>query len=130
MLTPRSEIQLSGSGYLDSGYAEIKFGDNSIDQISGEMELRVIVTPIGPCNGLYISEKNSNGFSVKELGNGTSSVSFDWIAIAGRKGYEKGASQQDLSLAKSPDRLIPSAFSNPLMVENGNLLRGASEITE
>ena len=50
--------------------------------------IRGLVTANGPTGYLYVSEKDNNGFTVEELGDSTSGVSFDWLVIAYRNGYE------------------------------------------
>jgi hypothetical protein len=44
----------------------------------------VTVTPNGNCNGVYISSVDKNGFTVKEMNNGTSTVALSWIAVGNR----------------------------------------------
>jgi len=95
------EITLSGSSRLENGVKEIRFDDidpQFADIISSAIDLKIVVTPTSQCNGLYIQQKlkdllpdgNSTkhaGFVVKELNNGNSDATFDWLAIGRRKGY-------------------------------------------
>lgn len=46
------------------------------------------VTPNGPCNGLYVVSRSTKFIEVAELGNGISTVAFDWTVQGVRKGYE------------------------------------------
>jgi hypothetical protein len=46
----------------------------------------VQLTPLGDCNGLYVSERTPDYFVVKELKNGESNVKFMWQISAYRKG--------------------------------------------
>ncbi len=46
--------------------------------------LKVFVTLEGECNGIYVTNKSSNGFTVKELQQGRSNVSFSWQIVASR----------------------------------------------
>jgi hypothetical protein len=39
---------------------------------------------MGECNGLYITDITTNGFTVKELNNGSSNVQISWIAVGDR----------------------------------------------
>jgi hypothetical protein len=48
----------------------------------------VFITPNGDCKGLYVSNKTTYGFEVRELGAGTSSMTFDYRLVAKRTGYE------------------------------------------
>ncbi|MFA5175376.1 MAG: hypothetical protein WC430_03095, partial [Patescibacteria group bacterium] len=42
----------------------------------------------GEAKGIYVSEKNTLGFIVKELSNGNSNATFDWMVVAKRKSDE------------------------------------------
>jgi hypothetical protein len=50
--------------------------------------VRVVVTPVGGWSGLYIEEQTQEGFTVRS-GAGDPNVTFNWIAIGRRKGYEE-----------------------------------------
>lgn len=52
--------------------------------------ITVQVTPHESTRGLYVPEASitANGFTVREQGGGTSSASFSYVVMAGRKGYE------------------------------------------
>jgi hypothetical protein len=41
-------------------------------------DLVIQIQPEGDCNGLFIAEKNRDGFVVKELQKGKSNVRFTW----------------------------------------------------
>ena len=74
-------------GKLTNGQATIQ-----IDPLWAETvnlsDYHVFLTPRGNCNGLYLSEITSQSFTVKELGNGSSNIEFDYRIIAKRKGKE------------------------------------------
>jgi hypothetical protein len=48
----------------------------------------VFLTPNGDCKGLYVASKTAGGFEVRELGGGTSNISFDYRIVAKRLGFE------------------------------------------
>jgi hypothetical protein len=52
------------------------------------VEYHVFLTPNGNCKGLYVASKSANGFEVRELGDGGSSVGFDYRIVAKRAGHE------------------------------------------
>jgi hypothetical protein len=83
------EYMVSGSAVLHQGTASVEFSYETKQAISASIDIRVIATPTEQCNGLYVEKKSVNGFIVKELINGRSSASFDWIVIARIRGYEK-----------------------------------------
>ena len=105
---PEAQMTLSGQGRLQNGEAFVAYGeamtnpagfdDNgppemmkrlSEDIFSDRREIRVIITPTAACNGLYVAEKTGEGFLVKELMNGTSDATFDWMSIGSMKGQER-----------------------------------------
>lgn len=82
------DINAKGTANLVNGEAEVKFNKEYSGLISSERPIVVTVTPMGETNGVYIVSVNKEGFKIKENGNGTSNVSFSWIAIAEKAGYE------------------------------------------
>lgn len=90
-MSPEVSLTLSGTSTLSNGQAVIEFEqvDSEFnDIISSIAPIRVLITPNGPTSILYVSQKSNNGFSVQEVGGTTSDVSFDWLVIAYRRGYE------------------------------------------
>ena len=84
--SPEITFTDSGTGKLVNGVAEI-----TIDQILSKNifvdekhPLKVFIQLEGDCNGVFVTNKSANGFSVKELQNGKSDVSFSWQLIATR----------------------------------------------
>ncbi len=84
--SPEITFTDSGTGKLVNGFAEI-----TIDQILSKNifvdekhPLKVFIQLEGDCNGVFVTNKSANGFSVKELQNGKSDVSFSWQLIATR----------------------------------------------
>lgn len=63
-------------------------------------EYHVYVTPLGDCQGLYVSNKTATGFEVHELGGGSSDIEFDYRIVAHRVGYDEVRMPVDTS-AKS-----------------------------
>ena len=79
------DIQDKGMGKLESGTSYIQFDKNYSEIIDDSKPIIVTVTPIGESNGVHIVSVDKNGFRIKENGNGSSNVSFNWIAIAEKK---------------------------------------------
>ncbi|WP_300977209.1 OmpA family protein [Flavobacterium sp.] len=77
-----STIYAKGSAELVNGSAYIAFKD-SYKALLGENP-EVTVTPKGNCNGVYISSIDKNGFTIKEMNNGTSTVAVSWISVGNR----------------------------------------------
>ncbi|MBU0613835.1 hypothetical protein KJ766_00940 [Patescibacteria group bacterium] len=85
-----TSIQLSGTAQLQDGRAHVLFDE--IDEsfkniISNTFEYRVLVTASAPSGQLYISQKESDGFIIRE-NNGSSNIKVDWLVIAYHKDYE------------------------------------------
>jgi hypothetical protein len=75
-----------GIGQLNNGVARIDL-DPLLTQsifVDNTHPLKVFVTLEGDCNGVYVTDKSSEGFTVKELQNGSSNVQFSWQIVASR----------------------------------------------
>lgn len=95
--SPDVQITLTGTATLERGEATVRFEDVSPsfnDVISTTAPIRVIVTPNGPVS-LYVSEKNANGFGVRQMDGASDGVTFDWMVTAYRTDYE-------------PEEVVPS----------------------
>jgi len=77
-------INLDGRGRLNDGTRRIEFNSEFRKIIDPDKQVTVIVTPLGCCNGVYLSEVDENGFTVVENNGGRSDIEFMWIAIARR----------------------------------------------
>jgi hypothetical protein len=83
---PENLFEDYGKGKLVNGYAHIDidpiFAKNVI--INNEHPLRVFIQLEGECNGVFVTNKTSNGFDVVELANGKSNVNFMYHIVANR----------------------------------------------
>lgn len=77
-----------GSGQLSGGSAMISLDPTFASTVNTSESYHVFLTPNGDCKGLYVASKTGGGFEVRELGGGTSSISFDYRIVAKRRGYE------------------------------------------
>jgi hypothetical protein len=77
-----STIYAKGSAKLVNGEARILF-DEQFKSLLGESP-EVTVTPKGNCNGVYIASIDRNGFSIKEMNNGSNNVDVSWISVGNR----------------------------------------------
>jgi len=75
-----------GKAQLVNGYAKIELDEIFAKNvtINEKHELRVFIQLEGDCNGVYVFNKNSKGFEVKELQSGSSNVSFSYHVVANR----------------------------------------------
>jgi hypothetical protein len=83
---PEILFQDFGVGKLVNGQARIELDPilKSALYVDNKHPLKVYVTLEGECNGIYVTNKSIDGFTVKELQNGTSNVSFSWQIVANR----------------------------------------------
>lgn len=90
---PEILFQDYGVGKLINGIARIEI-DPILKyslHVDKDHPLKVFVTLEGDCNGVFVTDKSINGFTVKELNGGRSNVSFSWQIVANRAD-EKDAS--------------------------------------
>lgn len=86
--SPENWLEDFGSGELSAGRAEIALDPTFAGTVSGTGDYHIFLTPNGDCKGLYVEAKTAAGFVVRELGGGSSNVTFDFRVVAKRRGYE------------------------------------------
>lgn len=82
------DVNAKGTANLKNGEAEVVFDEKYRNLISSDKPIIVTVTPMGETKGVYIVSVSKEGFKIKENNNGTSNVTFSWMAIAEKAGYE------------------------------------------
>ncbi len=83
-----------GAVQLDPEFRAIVRGDDYL----------VSLTPLGDCNGLYVADLKTDGFEVRELRGGTSSVPFHYRITAKRKDVPDG---RRLERVEEPAPIVP-----------------------
>jgi hypothetical protein len=86
--SPKNWFEDFGSGQLANGAAVVAIDPEYSQTVNTGVEYHVFLTPNGDCKGLYVTNKTATSFEVRELGGGSSSVSFDYRITALRKNYE------------------------------------------
>jgi hypothetical protein len=86
--SPENWFEDFGSAQLINGVAVIQFDRDFIQTVNTEKDYRVFPVPNGDCKGLYVTNKSANSFEVRELGNGSSNIRFDYRITAIRRKYE------------------------------------------
>lgn len=83
---PEVLFQDFGKGQLINGVAQITLDETFTKnvRISEKHPLRVIIQLEGDCKGVYVTDKTTTGFVVKELQGGNSNVSFTYFVTANR----------------------------------------------
>jgi hypothetical protein len=98
MESPEVWFEDFGSGQLTGGITTIQLDQKFAQTVNLSLGYHVFVTPKGDCKGLFIANETKNGFEVRELGGGQSSIDFDYRIVAHRNGYES----MRLPVAKMP----------------------------
>ncbi|MCB0540600.1 MAG: hypothetical protein KDE33_23995, partial [Bacteroidetes bacterium] len=83
---PEILFQDFGIGQLVNGMARIEI-DPLLKRalyVDEAHPLKVYVTLEGDCNGVFVTDKSIDGFTVKELQGGTSNAKFSWQIVANR----------------------------------------------
>lgn len=75
-------VYKKGKIKLVNGSAFVSFDENFMSLLADAPV--VTVTPMGNCQGVYINSVSKEGFEIKELNNGTSTVEVSWIAVGDR----------------------------------------------
>jgi hypothetical protein len=107
MESPEVWFEDFGSGQLTGGITTVSIDASFSQIVTLSTGYHVFVTPKGDCKGLFVTNETTNGFEVRELSGGQSSVEFDYRIVAHRKGYEKVR----LPIAKMPK--LPVQTSAP-----------------
>jgi hypothetical protein len=86
--SPQNWFEDFGSAQLLNGVAVVALDRDFIQTVSTEIDYKVFPVPNGDCKGLFVTHKTPASFEVRELGGGTSDVTFDYRVTALRKNYE------------------------------------------
>ncbi len=83
---PEILFQDYGTGKLQNGIAKINIDPILAKNIFVDEKhpLKVFIQLEGDCNGVYVTNKSKNGFTVAELKDGKSNTEFSWQLVATR----------------------------------------------
>ena len=101
-----------GQGQLSGGSVTIHLDPIFLETVTIDAvhPMLIQITPTADCNGLFVAEKTSTSFTVKELRNGTSDATFDWEVAAKRRGYETVRLQQEPEERVQAQRAMKAAI--------------------
>jgi len=85
---PQNWFEDIGSAQLVNGAAVVTLDPDFIQTVNTDTNYKVFPVPNSDCKGLYVTNKTAHSFEVRELGGGTSNVSFDYRITVLRKKYE------------------------------------------
>jgi hypothetical protein len=80
--SPDVTVYKKGKVNMVNGSAYVAFDEN-FASLLGESPV-VTATPMGACNGVYVSKIDKKGFTLTEQSNGHSTVEIAWIAVGDR----------------------------------------------
>ncbi len=135
LVSPEVLVTLVGTSELQNGETIIRFEDvqpDFNDVISTVAPIRIMVTPNSPVS-LYVFQKDSNGFTVRQSNGLDSGVTFDWMAVAYRKDYEpkleeslpEGGTTTDISSDASEGEVVDSVTDDSDLTQK-NLIDGTT----
>jgi hypothetical protein len=81
--TPEMHLMDFGQGQLVNGFVHIEIDPILAKNmtVNDKHPLRVFVQLEGDCNGVFVTNKTSNGFDVVELGGGKSNTRFQYQIV-------------------------------------------------
>jgi len=111
---PEVLLEDYGTAQLQNGVAQVNIDPILANNIlvSNDHPLKVFIQLEGECNGIYVSNKSANGFTVKELKKGTSNTKFSWHIVANRKDVtgrnaEESSIFANLRFPEAPTKIQP-----------------------
>jgi len=102
--SPENWFEDFGTARLQGGAAEVAPDPEFLQTDDTTVDYHVFLTPNGDCHGLYVASKTAAGFTVRELGGGSSSIAFDYRIVARRRGFEK-VRLQEVHLPEGPKEM-------------------------
>ncbi|HLH24214.1 MAG TPA: hypothetical protein VK066_16960 [Chloroflexota bacterium] len=84
MESPESWFEDFGRDQLVNGRARVRLDPDFAAIVQGN-QYHVFLTSEGDSNGLYVADRNANGFEIREKKGGTSSHAFSYRVVAKRK---------------------------------------------
>ena len=134
---PEVLLEDYGTGRLVNGTATISIDPILMNNIVVDQShpLKVFIQLEGDCNGVYVTNKSASGFTVKELQNGTSNVSFSYHIVANRKSVtgrsmNENSNYSELRFPDAPDALNSDTLeSKPIkkyVPENDSLVTASA----
>jgi hypothetical protein len=130
---PESWFEDVGRAQLRQGVARVEVDPDFAAVSRLGDDYHVFLTPEGPSNGLYVTDRSSTGFEVREQGEGTSEISFSYRIMtrradvgagrlerierpseAGESGAAEPAERPSVPFPASPDEPEGAPSARPL----------------
>jgi len=117
---PQNWFEDAGSGELVNGVAIVALDRDFTQTVNTGMNYKVFPVPNGDCKGLYVTNKTATSFEVRELGGGTSNVSFDYRIMALRRKYENVRFADRTQDVQQTERMQARVLMGPLQSHTPN----------
>ncbi|MDQ6933517.1 MAG: hypothetical protein M3160_10140 [Candidatus Eremiobacteraeota bacterium] len=98
-------IEDVGEGRLVSGQGYVRIDSGLSRKIDFSQPYQVVITPEGPSAGVYVSEKTSQGFVVRENPGGHSTLPFSYRLVAAARALPQHQKLKRLDI-RNMDRVI------------------------
>lgn len=85
MQTAEDWFEDAGTAQLSGGAGHVSLDADVAQIVESSANYHVFLTPDGDCKGLYVAGKTAEGFDVREIGGGKSSVGFEYRIMAIRR---------------------------------------------
>jgi len=122
---PQSFFEDVGEARLANGSAQVTIDPAFASVVDLSQTSHIFLTPQGDCNGLFVAERSDSGFTVRELRNGTSSLTFSYRimahradATAARFGVSKSPHSNSVSAPRIDSAPVPPERVSPPPVPN------------
>jgi hypothetical protein len=119
-----------GSGQLINGSARVTLDPllSSVIYVSAEHPLRVFIQLEGDCNGVFVTNKSASGFTVTELNQGNSNVSFSWHIVGNRADTVSAdgtvfSKHVDVRFPIGPNKITPQNIIEKVSTTNTSLIQ-------
>lgn len=111
-MMPQATMEDTGTGRLFSGEGAVRFDPAFASTIDANRGYQVFLTPDGDTRGLYVAAKYENGFIVREVERGRSSLDFDYRVVAHPHGVSD-ARLPRLTIRPLPRPKLPAYLHQP-----------------
>ena len=79
---PTPTFEDTGEAQLYNGQASVRLDPAFAALLDARSSYLVFITPVGNSQGLYVTNRTASGFTVRENGNGRSTLAFDYRIVA------------------------------------------------
>ena len=111
-------VFFDGTATLQKGEATVSVPED-FRLVASKENLNVILTPFGETEGLYVAKRSLDEIVVKERSKGESNISFGFLVIGTRKGFEVARPIQENAHFRPDEVTTKEEFENQFDVQDG-----------